>query len=224
MHKYFNVAGPCREDKHYMIDATERLHNELAELIDSEQYFVIHAARQVGKTTLLINYVNKLNKEGDYYALYCSLEKMYVATDPAIAIPAIVNAFAIALENYNLPFYDKFKENIDMSDHLSAFSLALTRYCRRLDKPFVVFFDEADCLSEGTLLSFLRQLRDGYVNRSIAPFPVSIALVGMRNIRDYKAKVRANQETLGTASPFNIITESLTLRNFTKEEVYLLYN
>jgi hypothetical protein len=45
----------------------------------------------------------------------------------------------------------------------------------------------------------------------------------MRNIRDYKAKVRENQATLGTASPFNIIKRSLTLRNFTKEEVELLY-
>jgi hypothetical protein len=49
--KYFNVAGPCIESKHYMIDATERLHSELTELINSEQYYVIHAARQTGKTT-----------------------------------------------------------------------------------------------------------------------------------------------------------------------------
>jgi hypothetical protein len=99
----------------------------------------------------------------------------------------------------------------------------LTRYSGKLDKPLILFLDEADCLSEGTLLSFLRQLRNGYVNRSIAPFPMSLALVGMRNIRDYKAKVRENQATLGTASPFNIITSSLTLRNFTKEEVFKLY-
>ena len=70
--KYFNVAGPCIEGKHYMLNATERLHNELAELINDEQYFVIHAARQTGKTTLLINLANKINKEGKYYAVYCS--------------------------------------------------------------------------------------------------------------------------------------------------------
>jgi hypothetical protein len=52
---------------------------------------------------------------------------------------------------------------------------------------------------------------------------MSVALVGMRNIRDYKVKVRENQETLGTSSPFNIIKQSLTLRNFTKEEVKKLY-
>jgi hypothetical protein len=36
MMKYFNVAGPCFETKHYMIDATERLHDELVKLIDGK--------------------------------------------------------------------------------------------------------------------------------------------------------------------------------------------
>jgi hypothetical protein len=97
-------------------------------------------------------------------------------------------------------------------------------FVKSLDKPLVILFDEADCLSEGTLISFLRQLRDGYNDRSITPFVHSIALVGMRNIRDYKAKVRPDSATLGSASPFNIITKALTIKNFTKEEIVQLYN
>jgi hypothetical protein len=54
-------------------------------------------------------------------------------------------------------------------------------------------------------------------------FVHSIALVGMRNIRDYKARIRPDSDTLGSASPFNIVTESLTLSNFTQEEVAELY-
>jgi hypothetical protein len=45
----------------------------------------------------------------------------------------------------------------------------------------------------------------------------------MRNIRDYKAKVRPDSETLGSASPFNIVTKTYTLQNFTKEEIAQLY-
>jgi len=45
----------------------------------------------------------------------------------------------------------------------------------------------------------------------------------MRNIRDYKAQIRDEKETLGSASPFNIITDALTLKNFTKEEITSLY-
>jgi hypothetical protein len=45
----------------------------------------------------------------------------------------------------------------------------------------------------------------------------------MRNIRDYKGKIREERETLGSASPFNIVTEALTLINFTEQEVEQLY-
>jgi hypothetical protein len=74
------------------------------------------------------------------------------------------------------------------------------------------------------LIDFLRQLRDGYNGRPEQAFVHSIALVGMRNIRDYKAKIRPDSQSLGSASPFNIITKALTLQNFTKEEIVQLYN
>jgi hypothetical protein len=45
----------------------------------------------------------------------------------------------------------------------------------------------------------------------------------MRNIRDYKAQVRPDSESLGSASPFNIVTETFTLKNFTLEEITALY-
>jgi tRNA(Ile)-lysidine synthase TilS/MesJ len=207
-----------------MIDATERLHNELVDLINFEQYFVIHAARQVGKTTLLLNLTKKINSAGKHYAVYCSLENAYGITDAKEGINSIVYSLRSAFDIFSMPhfFTDSIISDIE-NNYSNILKDLLTRYCTKLDKPLILFFDEADCLSEGTLLSFLRQLRNGYVNRSIAAFPVSVALVGMRNIRDYKAKIRENQATLGTASPFNIITKSLTLRNFTKEEVEHLY-
>jgi hypothetical protein len=62
------------------------------------------------------------------------------------------------------------------------------------------------------------------VSRAKVPFIHSLALVGMRNIRDYKAKIRPDSDTLGSSSPFNIVTESLNLKNFTKECVMELYN
>jgi hypothetical protein len=99
----------------------------------------------------------------------------------------------------------------------------LSRCCRALKKPLVVFFDEADCLSGQVLITFLRQLRSGFVSRASAPFPWSVALVGMRDVRDFKASVRPERETLGSSSPFNIATEALTLRNFTAHEINLLY-
>ena len=80
--KYFNVAGPCVPGEHYMIDPMRGIGDELMKLIDSKQYFVIHAARQSGKTTLLLELTNRINAKGDYYALYCTLETMQEFNEP----------------------------------------------------------------------------------------------------------------------------------------------
>jgi hypothetical protein len=60
--------------------------------------------------------------------------------------------------------------------------------------------------------------RAGYQGRP-KHFPSSVALVGLRDVRDYKVKVRAELQSFGTSSPFNVKSDSLFLANFTKEEV-----
>jgi len=222
MKKYFNIAGPCNIEKHYMIDAGKRI-QDVFQLIEQEQYFVIHAARQSGKTTYLLDLVDKLNHSGKYYALYCSLEGAQGITEAEKGIPAIVKNLKSIIQYTKIPFKENFAENADFNDYSNILKSEITIFCRKLDKPLVILFDEADCLSEGTLISFLRQLRNGYNTRSHIPFIHSSALVGMRNIRDFKAEIRPEADTLGSASPFNIITKSFTLRNFNEEEVSLLY-
>jgi hypothetical protein len=223
MKKTFNIAGPCHPNKHYMLPPDERCQGIL-ELIEQEQYFVIHAARQTGKTTLLLELTRQLNDSGDYHALYCSLETVQGINDVKEGIPAIVRELASEIAfNQDLQKYP-FAEKVNDSDFNTMLRLSLSYFCQKLDKPLIILFDEVDCLSNGTLISFLRQLRYGYVNRARIPFVHSLALVGMRNIRDYKGKIREEQETLGSASPFNIVAESLTLRNFTVEEFAKLYS
>ena len=221
MRKFFNIAGPCVPGKHYMIDPMRGIGDELMDLINEERYFLIHAARQSGKTTLLKALVRQLNAEKKYYALYCSLEAIEEISDPEKGIPAIVKTIKAALEDGNMP--DGFAAKADFSDTANVLRRTLAAYCNELDKPLLIFFDEADCLSDGTLLTFLRQIRNGYVNRPEPAFAHSLALVGMRNLRDYKTQIRPDSETLGTASPFNIVTEYINLRNFTKDETAALY-
>jgi hypothetical protein len=167
--------------------------------------------------------VKKLNTEKKYYTVYCSLEGLQEVGDAKEGIPLIIECIKDALCSNNIPENERFAENANFANYTGVLNSVLKKFCRILDKPLVMFFDEADCLSEGTLISFLRQLRLGYVNRTLAPFIHSLALVGMRNIRDYKAQVRPDSHSLGSASPFNIVTESLTLKNFTQEEITSLY-
>jgi hypothetical protein len=221
MPKYFNVAGPCVPDKHYMLDPMRGIGDELMDLVDGEQYFIIHAARQSGKTTLLKALTRQINSQDQYYALYCSLEAISIFSEPEKGIPAIIKKIRNYIEDQDLP--EGFAKNVDYDDITGILKSSLVKYCRLLDKPLVVFFDEADCLSNGTLISFLRQLREGYINRSETPFVHSIALVGMRNLRDYKIQIRPDSDTLGSMSPFNIVRKCFTLRNFIKTEVSELY-
>ncbi len=217
----FNIAGPCHPSEHYMIDPLRNLDNELADLIDQKSYFVIHAARQSGKTTLLKGLARKINAEGEYYALYCSLEGIQGIAESKEGIPAIVKSIKQGLRMQKLP--DGFAVGADYEDFANVLKGTLSDYCQSLEKPLVILFDEADCLSNGTLITFLRQLRNGYIDRPDVPFVHTIALVGMRNIRDYKAQIRPDSATLGSASPFNIISEAMTIGNFTSKEVAELY-
>ncbi len=222
MKRYFNIAGPCWPNKHYMLPALARCQG-VVRLIEREQYFVIHAAHQSGKTTLLIELTKQLNAEGTYHALYCSLENMEKIDDPKEGIPLVVKTIANHLSGQTHLEHYPFAEGVDYSDYANVLQKSLSTLCKQVEKPMIILFDEIDCLANGTLISFLRQIRSGYVSRQLTPFVHSVALIGMRNIRDYKAKVREERETLGSASPFNIVAKALTLHNFTQEEIAALY-
>jgi Holliday junction resolvase len=65
-------------------------------------------------------------------------------------------------------------------------------------------------------------LRDGFAGRGAGKFPVSIALVGMRDLKDYitasKGGVAPNP-----GSPFNIKADSVVLSNFHKADIVKLF-
>ncbi|WP_322745092.1 P-loop NTPase family protein [Leptolyngbya ectocarpi] len=85
----------------------------------------------------------------------------------------------------------------------------------------MIFLDEIDALMDDALITMLRQLRDGYPRRP-NNFPHSLALIGLRDVRDYKV-TSGGSTRLQTAGPFNIKVKSLTLRDFNPTEVEQLY-
>ena len=228
MERFFNIAGPCIAARHYMLPATARL-PEVSALIRRELYFVIHAPRQSGKTTALKQFVRDINGSGERMALYCSLETLQNVTDVATAISAIKNVIceSLRLSPPLADFFDAFdelrKKNSPSDDAATGLMTYLSALAKKCGKPLVIFFDEADCLCYDPLIAFLRQLRNGYVNREDAPFPASVALVGLRNIKDYKMRVRPDGASVGQASPFNVLTKILPMRLFSREEVRVLY-
>jgi hypothetical protein len=217
--KYFNTAGPCKPDIHYMLPTMARL-PELQRLIDQQLYFVIHAPRQVGKTTMMLELAQALTRAGRYTALLVSMEVGSAFNDDiGKAELAILgawrgNARAWLPDELQPPEWP----TAEAGQRIFA---ALEAWAQSSSRPLVVFLDEIDALENGALISVLRQLRNGYVNRPQG-FPWSLGLIGMRDVRDYKVK-SGGSERLNTASPFNIKARSLTIGNFTAEEVATLY-
>ena len=73
MKKFFNTTGPCNAADHYMLDPVAWA-GDFETMLEQKAYFVIHAPRQSGKTTLLEVLSKKLTKEGKYCALRMSCE------------------------------------------------------------------------------------------------------------------------------------------------------
>ena len=208
-----------------MLPALDRLPG-IRELVAGGGYFVIHAPRQTGKTTALQALVSEINAKGDMCAIYCTLEALQGATDVDNTMPKIRQLLlrsASALPAAIAQSWETNKLEERPGWTVTAVSDTLSSICRVVGKPLVVFFDEADCLAGDVLISFLRQLRDGYVNRKLMPFPKSVALVGMLDVRDYKAQIRPDGQSLGQVSPFNIIAEDMLIPNFTEADIAALY-
>ena len=217
--KYFNTAGPCKPEDHYMLPASTRL-PELKRLIDQKMYFVIHAPRQVGKTTMMLQLARELTHEGGYTALMVSMEVGAAFNDDIGKAELAMlgtwrgNAQAWLPADLQPPAWPE-------SNGGERIFSALKTWAQSSSRPLIVFLDEIDALENGTLISVLRQLRNGFVNRPQG-FPWALGLIGLRDVRDYKVK-SGGSERLNTASPFNIKARSLTIGNFTAVEVATLY-
>lgn len=195
---------------------------EIGGLIEQEAYFVLHAARQSGKTTLLEALATRLRAEGRYTALLSSCETgQSVAPDLEGSLDAVLDTLQSEAQLQLPPEEQPPKINRRKSPRTRFFDL-LRRWAQECPKPIVLLLDEVDALQGDALVSLLRQLRSGFPSRPGA-FPQSIALVGLRDVRDYRL-LAGGEGALGTSSPFNVKVESLTLRNFSAEEVAELYH
>ena len=196
---------------------------EVRPLIGKKLYFVLHAPRQSGKTTCVRALAPTLTAEGKYAAVHASCERGQVAgSDVERGVQAVLRAVANQTRRLPEPLQPRPLDNFLHIEAESRLHAWITDWCERCERPVVLFLDEIDSLVDDTLISILRQLREGYPDRP-EHFPLSVALVGMRDVRDYRAQIRPDSQTLGTASPFNVKAESLTLASFTAEEVAALY-
>ena len=218
MRRFFNTTGLCSPEDHYMVDPLRNHYADILRLIQAKQYFLIHAPRQTGKTTFLHALAHRLNREGQYISVVCSLES---AGYPSIPVEKANMVFIKTMYRMADFFLEKQYLPPDPNQYSAGESLLgqyLSDWCQMLPKPLVLLLDEVDSLCDDVLISTLRQLRDGFQTRP-RNFPQSIALVGLRDIREYRMRARADNPSIGAGSPFNIKAKSFFLPTFSREEV-----
>ena len=214
--RFFNTAGPCNPASHYTVDPLPRLHG-VRELIDGQHYFVLHAPRQTGKTTYLYALMRALNAEGHYTALQVNIQEASIARDAQHSMQIVAAAISRQAA-LHLPENERPQCLNEVTPDFASLHDYLDAWCTNNPKPVVLLIDEADALRDENFLALLYQLRAGFEARPHG-FPQSIALVGLRDVRDYKIRIRPESMSLGTASPFNIKTESLFMEGFARADV-----
>ena len=219
---YFNTTGACIPGKHYMLSPESRLRHVMR-LINEEKYFTLHAGRQTGKSTAARWLADTYNAGDSYRVLWLDVQTAREQPDPAKAFRTILSTVDLAFQMYwpDAPALDK-RDLLD--DPATTILRLFQQLAKASDRPLVVLVDEADGLVGPTMVSFLTQLRAGYLSRPSIPFPHSMALIGMRQVRDYALSSEDRREVswLGTTSPFNITAEAATLEPFSCNDVHAL--
>ena len=223
--RFFNTAGPVVAADHYCIPPLARLDlEEVLLLIRQKKYFVLHAPRQTGKTSVLLALQDLLNGTGDYRCVYANVESGQAAReDTAQAMRAILGNLGRRVQ---LALGDDFVSRnwLDILEEFGpygALGQILDRWARADPKPLVLLIDEIDALVGDTLLSALRQLRAGYDQRPEG-FPQSVVLCGLRDVRDYRIRSTVDDTVVAGGSAFNVKAVSLRLGDFSRAETLAL--
>jgi hypothetical protein len=128
--KFFNTAGPNKDDIHYTLSPLSRWNlPEILSLIEAQKFFVLHAPRQTGKTTGLLSLRDYLNKEGKYNAIYVNIEAAQAARENVQrGIQAVLSQFSAMHQNLfkNNLLEDNWKEIFDKSGAENALSRVLS--------------------------------------------------------------------------------------------------
>ncbi len=186
--------------------------------IRDELYWVLHAPRQTGKTTFLQSWMHEINAGTEAVACYVSLETCQEVTEVERAMPVMVTAVRQSAERFRVPV-PEYPQEVPAE---SMLSIVLVDWARKAaPKKLIILFDEVDVVAGPAMVSLLRQLRGGFAQRGVGEFPVSIALVGMRDLRDYLVTSKDGQ-ILNPGSPFNIKEDSVTLGNFSCSDIAAL--
>ncbi|MCS7035628.1 MAG: ATP-binding protein, partial [Saprospiraceae bacterium] len=146
MARYFNTTGLCNPEEHYMVDPLRGKDPDIRRLIEAKQYFLIHAPRQTGKTTLLHALARRLNREGKYISVVASLENAALTSiSPEAANVSFARAVYRGARSF-LPQHEWPAPPEGLTPSVDAFQDYLSQWAESQSKPIVLLLDEIDAL------------------------------------------------------------------------------
>ncbi|MCY4373701.1 MAG: hypothetical protein OXC31_07960 [Spirochaetaceae bacterium] len=167
--RFFTTAGPIDAELHYYVPPLSRLDvDEILLLMRQRKYFILHAPRQTGKTSALLTLRDLLNEAGEFRCVYVNVEvgkaaRERVGEGMRAILSALGRAARHALDDgFVGEVWPAILDQVGPNDALGE---VLSRWAEADATPLVLMIDEIDTLVGDTLISVLRQLRDGYPER-----------------------------------------------------------
>ena len=225
--RFFNTSGPVVPADHYCIPPLTRVDlDDICQLVRNKRYFVLHAPRQTGKTSILLALRDLLNggEVGEYRCVYFNVEAGQAAReDTTRAMQAMFRELASRARS---TLGDELIEGVwsqllDRYGPDGAMGELFSRWAEADRTPLVLLIDEVDTLVGVTLISVLRQLRAGY-DRRPEGFPQSVVLCGVRDVRDYRMRWGPDNSVIAGGSAFNIKARSMRLGDLSRDDVLAL--
>ncbi|MGL5149902.1 MAG: AAA-like domain-containing protein [Clostridium sp.] len=218
--KYFNTAGLCVNDLHYMVNIDNKI-KDIEKLIDRGSYFTINKPRQYGKTTILNSIEQKLSSK--YLVISLSFEGVgdIIFQDEREFTQKFINLMCKSLRFSSKGYVDVLRGLDRGIYNISELSDLITNFIEEIDKDVILLIDEVDKSSNNQLfLSFLGMLRNKYllaVSKKDYTFK-SVILCGVHDVKTLKLRVRDGEERKYN-SPWNIAINFNVDLSFNADEI-----
>jgi hypothetical protein len=198
-----------------------KIFHQIMRMINFGDYFTINRPRQYGKTTMLFQLMEYLDKSEEYLPVKLSFEavddKFHASVDTfsQMFLAEIIHSVKEIDVNLAVKIKDlgDIKTVNDLSDRITSI-INLT------PKKIVLLIDEVDASSNyEAFLGFLALLRKKYLKREFGDATFhSVVLAGVHDIKNLKFKLR-NPDDIQYNSPWNIAVDFKVRMSFISEEI-----
>lgn len=208
----FCAGGPIPKEGYYALKERPEV-GKILDKIEKGRYFVIYAARQTGKTSLIQEVVEKLKYDDKYLPSYLTFQDFSDSLNEEEFYQQLAEMFLFEI---SIGLEEKGKD-IEILERECRSQQSFVKLLQNLHKkiPYnlCMFIDEFEGIPQKVLDGFLHTLRAIYLRKQRNERYNILHSVGVIGVHSISQMTFAR-----TSSPFNI-HESISISNFTTKQV-----